>query len=253
MKNRYSFSAKVGRIRAAEIDYLWLPDEPYSGYPVIYLHGAGTLTKDASTSAAFWATASLTGTLAFQDIPVMAGWMGGDTMANDLAMTCIENTRLYLDALPGIDASKVHLAGTSMGGGMAIRYAGLNPTKVASVYGMIPYSNPQGVYAEDRGGFRATSAAAWGVTYPTPLPAQADFVNTHAPVIKAANIPVRLLYSTTDVLATPSDVTTLATALNITAEPVDTANGHTEQSIWNFGNMGAGAWTDYIAWIKSHN
>lgn len=251
MKTRHDMTTKTGRVHAAEVDYLWSPAEPYDGYPVIMLHGAGTTARDAFASASFYAHATLPGILAHHNIPCISGWLGGDTMGNDTGMTRITEATAVLEALPNVDASKVHLVGVSMGNELAMRYAGLNPTKVASIMSVMPLSDIDAVYQANRGGFRATIGTAWGVTYPAALPAQSNLIATHAAAIVAAGIPVRLLYSTADTLVLPAEVVALATALGIAPEIVDAVNNHDELTMQSAMNRPAGPfWQYYIDWIN---
>lgn len=252
---KVKFSKKVGRIRATDVDYLWMPEEPYAGYPVVLLHGAGTLTRDSFASAAFWGTATLAPILASHGIPVLAGWMAGDSMANDLHMTTVEACKTFWGTQAGVNSAKMHLMGISMGAGVGVRYTSLNPAKVASLLGLIPFSNPQAVYVADRGSFRATIAAAWGVTYPAALPSQADFIGVHAPAIAAANVPRRILYSSADVLVLPSEAQALAAGMGITPEVVDATYGHAEQTTYQASQLGVAGggstWQDYENWIRN--
>jgi len=248
---RTGITKKVGRIRPGEVDYLWLPDEPYDGYPVVLLHGAGTLARDSFNSGAFYATSMLAGALYERNIPVMAGWMGNDTMGNDTGVNAVESARTYLDSLAFIDASKIHSFGISMGAFVGGRHASLNPTRAASFMGLMPFSDPAAVYNTNRAGFRATIGTAWGVTYPTPLPAQANFIGLHAPAMAAANIPRRLMYSTADTTVLPAEVTALAAAMGIVAEVVDAVNNHDEKTIWSAMQLGAGGWDDYADWVEA--
>jgi len=260
MKTRVDATAKTGRIRVGEVDYLNMPAEPYDGYPVVLLHGAGSTARDAFASASFYAHATLPGILYHHNIPSISGWMGGDNMGNDLGMTCVESARTVLDAFPGVDASRVHLVGVSMGNELAMRYASLNPTKVASIMSVMPLSDINAVYQANRAGFRATIAAAWGVTYPAALPSQSDLVNTHAPVLVANGTPVRLLYSTADTTVLPAEVTTLAAALGIAPEIVDAVNNHDELTMQSAMNIaenpthpGGPFWGHYVHYLNQHN
>lgn len=243
----------VNNIRTGEGDYLWIPEVINPSHsPVVLLHGAGA--PDPFNYSANWATGTLPAVLASHGIPCVAGWMGGDSFANDIAMSAIDSSIAYLkDRIPGITSSKVHLWGASMGNGLSLRYAGLNPHKVASIFGIIPLSDMLVVYETNRGSFRNSIGTAWGVTYPTPLPAQADLMGLHAPVIKANSIPCRFHYSTIDTLIPPSEVIALAAATGGVAEAVDFSSGHTETTIGSSMAKGGGFWGEYLNWIGLHN
>lgn len=254
MRPVYKMTMETSRIRASEPDWRVLPKVLSNEYPVICCHPTGAGSWMSWVSPNTYAQAALPPQLAIKaGVASMGGWMGGDTFGNDLGVSCVEQTRLHLASIPGINASKVHLIGVSQGAALAIRYAGLNPSKVASFTGVIPLADTQAVYAADRLGLRASIASAWGVTSPAPLPATAQPI-THAPALVAAGIPSRLYGSPSDQAILPTEVAALANALNIPVISVDgtTIPGHSEQSVLDAATRNSyDMWTEWISWIQS--
>lgn len=245
-------SNQTGRVKSAEPDNLWTPEtvDP-TKYSAVLLHGAGASALNAFTRAASFAESYLGWMVGYSGRKAVAGWFGSslttDPFGNTVHMDCIE------DAITLGGSAKAHLAGFSMGGGAAVRFAALNPSLVASLMLVMPMSDMQAMYDANRGGLRASMGAAWGVTYPTPLPTpDTDLIGTHAPAVASAGIPTRLLYSTADTLVLPAEATALASALGVTPEIIDTTSGHTETTIEKAMNLDTDApWKDYIDWIDS--
>lgn len=241
----YTLTARVGRVQAAEIDWLWEPEtvDP-NKKPVVLLHGSGSGNYGAFANGAFYASAQVAPMLAYSGRKVISGWFGSQTFANDTLMARIDS------ALTVLGVTEAHIFGVSMGGGGAVRYASLNPTKAASIMGIIPMADIDAIYQADRGGLRANIGTAWGVTYPTPLPASSNLAVAHGPVVASNGIPRRLLYSTADTLVLPAEVTTLAASMGITAEIIDTTLGHVEGTIAKAKDLDLTApWKDYVDWI----
>lgn len=247
----YSILTKKSNIATGEVDWLWVPGNVRTGrYGVILLHGAST--PDQFVGQGWPAANKLAAALANAGIPCVSGYLGtnstntADPWSNDTHMARITSALAYLASATGASATKAHLFGVSMGGGAAFRYAATNPTKVASVVAVMPQSNISRNYTDDNpAGARAGIGTAWGVTYPTALPAGADLV-AQAAAISAAHIPVRAYYSTVDTLALPADVRALANAAGGTHEAIDSTAGHANGSLAKF-DVSA-----YLTFLKEH-
>lgn len=219
-----------GGIQGGEVTFLTIPNKSSRGsYPTIYLHAAG------ATNANFlqnnYAEIAIHQHLARElATPVVTGLLGGDTFANDTAMARIDAALSYINSAVGTNYTKFHLFGTSMGASLALRYASLNPTKVVSLTGVIPLTNLISTYEGDLGGLRASIGTAWGVTYPTPLPAGADLV-AQAPVIANAKIPCQFYYANNDTICLPADVLAMAALTKGKAYDVG-ALGHSQGAVF---------------------
>lgn len=246
----YKLSYSSGRIRAAQADYLYTPMEIRGAdkYGVMALHGA--TAPDNFAIASRWKSSKIVGHIAHAGIPVVAGYMSGDSFANDLSMTDMTNALTLLDN-SGCSVDKVHLFGISMGGTLAIRWAAQNPSKVASIQGVIPATSIDRIYQQNPAGLRTAVGNAWGVTYPTPLPAGADLTDDYATIL-AAGIPVRLHYTSSDALIDPTG--TIADGALLGAEVVNLggAFGHAERTVGLFDSLGDGDSSEYIAFLQQH-
>lgn len=149
------------------------PDQP----PVIMLHGADAVGATASTfpwNHSWPHMHLLAARLAMVGVPVVGGYMGANTYANDVmcgsANTSLINKALaHSNAVCGGTATKAHVIGVSMGGGCGIRWASLNPAKAASVTGMIPMASIASLFRDNpniwagTGSFTKGIADAWGL------------------------------------------------------------------------------------------
>lgn len=253
MIQRYSAKYGISNIQSGESDSLFLPGgNAHNGYGVVLLHGAGTPTQ--FQEIARWASGQIPARLCEAGFACVSGQMGGDTFANDTAMTRIGQARTYLEANADVDPDKVILVGFSMGGSLAWRYAGLNPSEVAAIAGIMPLCDMDEIYQGNLGGLRAAIGTAWGVTYPTALPADAHPLTQYAAAITGANIPSRIYYSDADTFISTTSISAMGTALGTTPIEHDPTNaGHTETGFNNIGTYGDGDWSDLVDFCLSYS
>lgn len=245
----YTMTYKLSRIQAAETDQVWIPTARRDAdkYGVVLLHGATAPNQYADHTR--WGSATLPARLAAAGIPCIAGQMGGDTFANDTALARIDAAITQLSTLAEIPSSKVHLIGVSMGAAAGVRYASTYPSKVASFTGIIPLSSIINTYTNDVAGLRASIGTAWGVTYPTALPAGADLVTLSAAMTA---IPSRLYYSDPDTSVPVADVTALGTAMGADVVSLGTALGHTEAGINDIGATTLSDWSGLVSFLQDN-
>lgn len=223
----YSRSAGYGRIASGENDQVWIPRTPRSGKcGVILLHGSGN-PNGYMDPVGQPASQRLAAALCAAGIPCVSGEMGGQTWANNTAMSRIDAAWDLLRTNAPIRSDKVALVGGSMGGALGARYSQLYPAKVAAFVGLIPLLDLVGLYNANTSGVAAEIATAWGVTAPATLPPSADIA---ANVNLAAGIPAKFWYSGNDTIVLPAWVTNYATALGAEAIDVGT-NGHSDATI----------------------
>jgi pimeloyl-ACP methyl ester carboxylesterase len=224
MDGCYSVDTVNSRVGSGEPDSLFSPRSPRVGKRgVILCHGVTAPGQylDATNGPS---SVQLPAMLARNGVTCFSGSFGGDSWANDTAMTRLTAAKAVL-VTAGCASDKVCLYGISMGAAVALRWAIGNPTLVAAGYGTAPVSDISDIYTNNRASLRASIGTAWGVTYPTALPAGADLAGQASAV---AAIPWRLDYGSLDTLIIPATVTALATAMgaNCTATQVDTTNPH---------------------------
>lgn len=250
MRTHYTSSMGVGNIQAAETDVLFTPSRALTtaDIGIILLHGATTPNEFADHTR--WGSVRLAARLALAGYPCIAGAMANDAFANDTVMARITAARAFLASATGCSPNKTHLLGVSMGGGTAVRYAALNPTKVESITGIIPMANIDALYQANTLGLRASIGTAWGVTYPTALPAGANLL-AQAPAIATADIPVRFYYDDADAAIDPADVLALAVACDATTFEIPPDLGHVEGTIDACADIGGTNWSGLIGWLDS--
>lgn len=243
--NPYSLTVQVGRIAPAEVDYIWRPQrvDP-DKLPVVLFHGSGASNYNAYVHGANYASCVVGPMAAFGGRIVIGGWLGNQAFGNDTFISRVNA------ALAVIGATRAHMFGVSMGGGSAVRYAALNPDKTASIMCIVPMADMSAIYNSNRLGLRSDIGTAWGVTYPTPLPSQADLTGVQAPLVAAHGTPRRVLYSTADTSTLPAEVEAMAAAMGITPQVIDTTSGHTEATLAKAKDLNPAApWKDYTDWI----
>jgi pimeloyl-ACP methyl ester carboxylesterase len=168
---------------AGEYAWWWTPrtGRGATKYPMLALHGAGFLTGDNFAAPTGWpdaadlvrAVARGSAQTGNKGIPVASHYLNGDKYANDTVMSRIDLMRTSIATRTGCSSTKVNLFGISMGGGAAVRYAALNPSKVASINVIIPMMSIINLRNSNMGagsligGFANVITAAWGATYST--------------------------------------------------------------------------------------
>lgn len=216
----------VGRYQAAESDLLIAPQVPNGRRTVLYDHGAG------GTGAA-GVDSSLTGQFPLlqglgEMFPVLGADLGGaTTWGNATAQTRAETLRAYAGTAFGLPNGKVHLLGASMGALTALQYAKANPSKVASIALIIPALDLDYAYQNNIGGHQADIGTAWGVSFPTALPAAAKVLDDTS---SWDAIPVKIWYVTNDVYTPTASSTTFIANAGATGVSLG-ALGHTEAAI----------------------
>lgn len=240
----YSVTAKSGRAEVGAFDAMFQPRVINGGYPIVACHGA-TGAWFQWMSQSFPRMHQLLVEAANGGIPSVAPNLGGDTWGNPTGTGLVDDALDAIGLASGADDSKAHLIGASMGAGVALEYAIANPTKVASMTLCIPMASIIALYNNNNGGFRAAIGTAWGVTYPTALPAGADILANAGTL---SGIPIRFYYATDDAIIDPDDVTDLATAIGPSATATPTTGGHTDAGLLPT-NFDFDAW---VAWLISN-
>lgn len=248
MLRGYQAFQKTGTVQATESFYLFEPlQTPSAGnYGVLLLHGAGN--TDQYMGHTRWGSSGLGPSLAREGFIAAAGAMAGDAYGNDTAMARVTAHGAWLEANRTVKPGKYHLVGTSMGGYTALRWAILNPTKVASLSLLLPLCDIVTAYTNNVGGLQASMATAWGVTAPAALPAGADLLAT-ADGILDAGIPTRFYYDDADTTIPQASVLAMAELTGGSTVEISADLGHTEAEIAQIELIGGGQWRDLIAHI----
>lgn len=248
----YKATTAYGVVESGKFTTVWTPTKRRANkYMAVLLHGSGAQVGHIDPTRL--GSVQLPAFLASAGIPCITSEFAGQSWANDASMTTITNAITYGNSLFGLPAgNKVVLLGGSMGGALGIRYAGLNPTKVAAYVGYIPLTNLYNFYNALATGnaTRIEIAGAWGVAANASLPAGADLMGTHGPAMKNAGIPSRIYYSSTDATVNPADQVAAGPVLGTTALNVGT-NGHTEATIVDCLNYGGSTKANHmISFLK---
>lgn len=145
---------------------------------------------------------------------------------NPTAQTRLGQCRTWLQANGALPGTVLCIT-TSQGAACALNYASDNPTHIGGIVSFMPGFHLDDLRDNDRGGTRVLIDAAWGVSYPAPLPAGAN------PALKSAQlsaIPQQMWYATDDPYIPTTVVTDWAAASGAEAYSVG-ALGHSDNAI----------------------
>lgn len=175
MTKSYSLSYQKGNIRAGNYECIVTPGSqrrPATKYPGILIHGSGGSASSWTDVLNFGSNQVLANLAIYGGMPLIGCDNSLQAWANDAAMTDITNQINYMSTKFGTPANKAVLIGGSMGGLTAIRYAILNPGKVAAVIGLIPLTDLKRFYLSALTFGIAVSAevaTAWGLAAPVTI------------------------------------------------------------------------------------
>lgn len=213
-----------GRIQAGKYDTIMAPSliGDSTRNPVIYCHGAGGDGQEATGSTGLPSVKALLREFVKHE-HVVASPSQTHTYGNGPSDIAIAAAITHLRANGFNAQGDAILVGASHGAACALRYAFLHPNDVAAVLITIPLLDLQ--YARDQNllGIRPNIDAAWNVTYPAPLPANAN------PATISVIPPVLAWYASNDNVSTNiaswDALQTDATVVNVGAL------GHTDATI----------------------
>lgn len=192
------------------VTYFTPNDKEEGKYPVILAHGMGGNAR-SWLNVGSWHTSVWTKRMALAGFNMVSASFGDGYGAPSESADMEVVRGLCATNFPWCDSSKVVVVGMSMGHMNALGYRRDHPTRVAGILGLMGAVSLETARANDNpAGVRAGLDAAWGVTYPAPLPANAQFQNM-AGTLKG--IPYRMYGSTADTIAVPADAQTFATAM----------------------------------------
>jgi pimeloyl-ACP methyl ester carboxylesterase len=209
-----SFAANtgIGAVTAGENYTILSPKypKPAGTMPgILYLHGN---TGDSFETLTPQLVPIFTA-LSNAGYPILAGtWGGTSTWGNDTTLARISTGKTYLQSTMGAKAGKIVLIGASAGGCGAMVWASQNPTLVSCLVGMLPVSDLNDIYTNNRGSAAANLSSCYSGGW-----SQATYGAAHNPVTIAAagglsGIKMRLFNGASDATVIPSTVQALATS-----------------------------------------
>lgn len=253
MSNSYSVVGGIGNAVAAEKELTFRPREMSADAKpgILYLHGSSA-HYSAFSKGATYSTSKMAALITLAGIPGVAIEMGGSLYANDVAIAdCVDSLDWFASALRRT-GNKVFVLGVSMGGGTALRFAIEHPDLCAGVIAMLPMTNIQRLVDENILGLRTAVCTAWGVTYPTPLPADANLL-AQAHIIADNNIPVQIWYDEADTVVNYHDIEAMGAAVGATMYQIDPEDpGHTESAITWAVDHGEGRASTIIDFLRAN-
>jgi pimeloyl-ACP methyl ester carboxylesterase len=242
----YSVSCTLGKATAGEKDAIFTPRVPRRGSRgVLLCHGAGYGVDEWYDLATNPASVAIAAALASAGLTCLASDFGQGTWGNATGVARLDAGATYLKTLPNVAQDKVLILGVSMGNQNAVQYAINHPTNVAAVVGIMGVSSVNDFYVNNRGTGRTGIENAWGVTYPTPLPAQAD-TSLNNNWLPAVGIPYRNYHSTADTTVPAVTVDDLAAKLGGESVVVSTTLDHSDALVASVPIP------DLIAFLTSH-
>jgi pimeloyl-ACP methyl ester carboxylesterase len=235
---------------AGQVEYMIRPTGPVvrlNQLGIVACHWYAGVNTDGMVSATGPEQAKAIAQLAKAGLPIISPAMHGASWGNDTSMGDITASIDYLSQRYRTHPTRAILYGTSMGAYAALRYAALNPTKVAAVVANLPLTNMPYAYTNNVAALGPSMGTAWGVTFPAALPGAADLQTLGPPPLLAAKTPVRLYYSTADAVVRPADVTSFVAAVGATASArvIDASLGHVD------GALAGVNVPELITWLQS--
>lgn len=219
----------VGVITAGENHLVMVPKNyvPNGTRPgILFAHGYGAVETVALDRGGWPTQAALIAEIA-SHWPVLSCTYGGDQFGNDIAQARMTAAKTYLQGPLGAKAGKIGIIGISMGGGLMMAWARANPTLVSCMVGLIPLSDLNDVFVNNRTGTGTAGVnAAYGGAYDDNVQGP-----THNPTKFAsqlAGIPTQIWYATDDTVVIPSTVVPVGTAIG--AEMHTLTGGHLDGS-----------------------
>lgn len=249
----------TANIRAAKGDYRFIPSHPIvGGHGVIAMHQAGVSFLVQFNQSLNPISSQILPALARKGIPAIAGEIngsvGGDGFGNVSTIADMEAARVFMDTKnPLIDGSKVHLLGVSMGLHACLSYAQQNPSKVASITGIVGLADAMHSY-DDVPAQQVAMRTAWAAADRTALNASGFNNAAGMAGIYTAGIPVQMFYSTADTVILPITQTTVGATLHAALYPISASLNHTdaEQIMGLIRDSGAGNWDALSGFMLSH-
>lgn len=155
--------------------------------------------------------------------PVLTTDLGGtDTWGNDTAIARLTEAKTYLQgAAWNAKAGTVLLLGQSMGALAMLNWARQNLASVAAAVGLVPVSDLNDVYANNRGGFAAGIDTAYGGSYVDSTQKALHNPAYFATLGDLAGLNYQAHYGSSDTIVIPSTVTGLVSAIGGTASAVN--------------------------------
>lgn len=192
------------------------------------------LAADGTTTAS--GTKALIDALTGVGYPLVTSDQGGTTPwcgTTAQARTGDMVTTVQSSTGGGASSSAVVALGVSMGFGCAVNYFGKSPghaSDVAALVGIIPVWDMDAIYQANTYGYtRAQIETAWGITYPTALPAGAD-PKGNTTLLNGK--PVLICYSSDDGICNGTVPAAAATAFGSNCTLVNLgALGHTNAAV----------------------
>lgn len=248
-----------GNIRAAKYDYTFTPSHPLAGgYGAILMHQSGTLYTGQFAQSTTPVSSEIGPALARIGIPSIAGEMngsiGGDGFHNASTIADMVAAAARVDTLnPTMNTAKKHLVGVSMGLGACLAYAQQNPTKVASVTGIVGLADPMHTY-DDVPAQQVAMRTAWAAADRTAL-AASGYNTLGGMAALNGVVPVQMFYSTADTTVLPITQTTVGALLGATLIPISASLNHTdaEQIMGLIRDRGAGNWASLTDFMFAHD
>lgn len=210
----------------------FVPGTPRLGKRLVILAHADDAASETHGSMCFidWTNSPNASALALTLVDAgflcIAGDFGGtQNFGADPCAQTVYNTWQAAVSAYGCASDGVVIICASMGFDTAYQFAREYPGALKGVYAVEPGLNLTDIYDNNRAGAQAAIGAAWGVTYPTPLPSIADpYLNPSV----MAGIPGTIAYSTADTVSLPAYVTTWAAQTGFTTTQVSTTRNHSD-------------------------
>lgn len=211
-------------------DAFWRPRVLQEKNPVIYMHGAGpnTTSTQMNEPNENIGQRKIAYELVGRGFSVV-GATAPNTWGNPMLQWRADDAIAWGRSNLKMTNQKVVIFAASHGVACALCYTLANLDKIACVVGLIPAVDPEDIRINNRWSLRPEIDAAWGISYPTPLPPAAN--PSHPTSMTALSaIPMQFWYATNDTVTVADRVTAFASATGAEANHLGPL-GHTNEAL----------------------
>ena len=202
------------------------PESPKMG--IMFCHGAGGLADQALRPE----FAKVLQPLSDLGHPIMShDLVSSATWGNDAGQSAMTTAKAYMHASMGAKAGKILLVGASMGGLSSFVWAKNNPTLVAGIIGIVPVSDVNDIYTNNRQGLATWIASAYAGGWSQATLGAARNPITFATAGALAGIPALLFSAASDATVIPSTVLALKNAIGASATHVSMTGDHDNYTV----------------------
>lgn len=202
-------------------------DPPSSG--VMFVHGAGSSAEYCLDS--YGNQNLVTSDVISEGYTAFSGDNGGpNTWGNSASISGLATSYGRLQSQSTVNADKVALIASSMGGLVAFNWTAQNTSKVSCIVGLIPVINTNDIVVNNRGGYAAAVKAAYGGYSEMVMGSRYNPATIAASGKGLQGVPMLLFCGVTDTVCVISEARAFASRPGMSVTLVGLPGGHSEDT-----------------------